>query len=104
MPRPNQNANDEECVMANADIPVQASSFKRRLPVPSAFERWATANQFDIAPAVLPAPDRVYADRNTQAVYEAWMAGGAHVVGMLMEATFETEAFREKMRELAMFI
>jgi len=42
---------------------------------PSPFEQWAQDNGYNIAPAVLPAPNRTYADRDTQAVFDAWNAG-----------------------------
>lgn len=57
--------------------------------VPSAFEKWATSRGYCIAPAVLPSADRVYADRRTQEVYEAWCDGSAHgsrnVLGGMVE-------------------
>jgi hypothetical protein len=66
--------------VAHADISIQKHSFKS---VPHsdllAFESWAKACGYDIAPAVSHTPVRLYADRNTQAAYEAWSAGIAHV-------------------------
>ena|ERR1035441_2787463 len=38
------------------------------------FEQWATSRQYDTARAVLPAANRIYADRQTQDVYDAWSA------------------------------
>jgi hypothetical protein len=69
-------------------------------PAPSPFERWAVDRQYDIAPAVLPTPHRVYADRQTQAAYEAWTAGAASVARMFTDSTLETEALRERIRRL----
>lgn len=42
---------------------------------PSAFEAWANVRGYSLAPAVVPAADRVYADRHTQQVFDAWCAG-----------------------------
>jgi hypothetical protein len=42
---------------------------------PTAFEQFASKRGHDITPAVLPAPDRVYADRQTQELFETWNAG-----------------------------
>jgi len=47
---------------------------------PSPFEVWAEREGYNIAPAVLPAPNRTYADRDTQAVFEAWNAGKKHAL------------------------
>jgi hypothetical protein len=41
------------------------------------FEQWAASRGYDIAPAVLPAENRLYADRQTQAAFDAWNAGAA---------------------------
>jgi hypothetical protein len=68
---------------------------------PSAFELWAAENQYNIASAVFPVADCVYADRHTQAAFDAWNAGAASGSRMLTESTLETEAFREKIRQLA---
>jgi hypothetical protein len=64
--------------------------------VPSPFEAWAVAHGYNIAPAVVPAPDRRYADRDTQAAFDAWDAGCRYVAMILTESTLETEALREK--------
>ena len=40
---------------------------------PSQFEIWAPTHGYDTAPAVLPAANRVYADRDTQAAFDASM-------------------------------
>ena len=40
----------------------------------SPFEQWAQDNGYNTAPAVLPAANRTYADRDTQAVFDAWNA------------------------------
>jgi hypothetical protein len=55
----------------------------------------------DLTPAVLPAPDRVHADRSTQAAYDAWLDGARYVARLLRDSTFEKESFREKIRRLA---
>lgn len=68
---------------------------------PSAFELWASANGYDTAPAVLPVADRIYADQQTQAAFDAWKAGAAATARMLTESTLDTEALREKIQELA---
>jgi hypothetical protein len=65
------------------------------------FERWAIEHQYDITSAVLPTENRVYADRQTQAAYDAWKAGAASVARMNTESTLETPALRGKIRELA---
>ena len=54
---------------------------------PSPFEILASANGYDIAPTVLPAAERVYADRNPQAAFDVWQAGAAHVARMMTEST-----------------
>jgi hypothetical protein len=43
-----------------------------------AFEQFASSRGYSIAPAVLPSANRVYADSQTQEVYEAWCDGVAH--------------------------
>jgi hypothetical protein len=68
---------------------------------PSAFELWAYANGYDTAPAVFPAADRIYADRQTQAAFDAWKAGSANTAQMLTESTLETEPLRERIKGLA---
>lgn len=68
---------------------------------PTPFEQWASSRGYDVAPAVVPAADRTYADSRTQEVYEAWRSGGGTVARMLAESTIETEALREKIRGLA---
>lgn len=67
---------------------------------PSAFELWAKSEGYDTAPAVLPAADRIYADHQTQAAYDAWNAGSANTARMFTESTLETEALREKILAL----
>jgi site-specific recombinase len=57
---------------------------------PTIFEQFASERGHDIAPAVLPAPDRVYADRQTQELFETWNAGAATLARTLMESTFES--------------
>ena len=62
----------------------------RRIPpaiTPSDFTHWAPARGYCLAPAVLPTPDRVYADLQTQAAFEAWTAGAASVAPRLTEST-----------------
>jgi hypothetical protein len=66
---------------------------------PNPFEQFASDNQYDITPAVVPAENRVYADRQTQAAYEAWLDGARYVARMHFDSTFNTEAFRDKIRE-----
>ncbi len=68
---------------------------------PSPFELFAADRQYDLAPAVVPAPDRVYADRQTQAAYEMWQHGAATVARMVAESTLDTPALREKILALA---
>jgi hypothetical protein len=68
---------------------------------PSAFEVWAAREGYDIARAMSPSPNRMYADRQTQAASDAWNAGAKSLARMLTESTLETEALREKIRELA---
>ena len=43
----------------------------------------------------------IYADRETQLVFDAFNAGARSVARMLTESTLETQAFREKLLELA---
>ena len=68
---------------------------------PSPFEQWAAREGCNIAPAAVPAPDRRYADRDTQAVLDAWDAGCRYVTMIMMEFTLEAETLREKMQALA---
>jgi hypothetical protein len=70
-------------------------------PAPSPFELWAKREGYDIAPAVLPAENRTYADPDTQKLYEAWNGGQRSLARMLTESTLETEALRERIRDLA---
>ena len=88
--------------MVDADIPAAGHLFKRSISlVPSAFEQWASSRNYDIAPAVLHAADRVYADRSTQEAFDAWNAGAQSIARVFTDSTFETEAFRERIRKLA---
>lgn len=59
---------------------------------PTRFEQFASERGHDTAPAVLPGPDRVYADRQTQELFETWNAGAATLAKTLMESTFESPA------------
>jgi hypothetical protein len=68
---------------------------------PTAFELFAADRQLDTAPAVFPDSTRIYADMRTQTAFEFWNAGAASLARMLMESALETEALREKIRELA---
>jgi len=52
----------------------------------SPFDQWAIEHQYDIAPAVLPTEIRAYADRQTQAAFDAWNAGTAHVARIITES------------------
>jgi hypothetical protein len=65
------------------------------------FDVWAKREGYDIAPAVSPIPARTYADRDTQAAFDMWNAGAAHVARMVTESTLETEALREKLLAFA---
>jgi hypothetical protein len=70
--RPNPNANGKECVMAAPDIPAGDRLIKNKQHfIGISVQAWATAHGYDVGPAVLPADGRVYADRQTQAVFEA---------------------------------
>ncbi len=51
------------------------------------FAQFAIDRQYNVAPAVLPAPDRIYADRHTQEAFEIWNAGAASVARILTELT-----------------
>jgi hypothetical protein len=68
---------------------------------PSSFEVWAAREGYDTAPAVVRAADRIYADRQTQTVFDAWKAGAAHVARMVTESDWETEGLRNKLKALA---
>jgi hypothetical protein len=50
---------------------------------------------------VVPTDIRTYADRDTQAAYEAYKAGAAETARMVTESTLETEALREKLLAIA---
>jgi hypothetical protein len=69
---------------------------------PSPFEVLATREGYSIAPAVLPAANRTYADRDTQAAFDAWVAGAHSIARMLTESTLETEALRERIQAIAL--
>jgi hypothetical protein len=60
-----------------------------------------SANGYDIFPAVVPTANRTYADRQTQAAFDAWNAGVQSLARMLTESTLETQALREHIRKLA---
>ncbi len=87
--------------MAEADIPARDRSSKSLRLMSSRFEVWAQANGYNTAPAVSSSDLRTYADRDTQAAYEAWNAGAAHVARMVTESDWETEALRKKLLALA---
>lgn len=69
--------------------------------IPSPFDEWASAHGYDIAPAVSSTNIRKYADRDTQAVFDAWSAGTQSVAKMLTESTLETPALIDRIRGLA---
>ena len=87
--------------MAEADIPAPQFSGKRIAQIPSPFEIWAAAKQYDIPPPCHPVPARAYADSRTQEVFEAWNASAAHFAQMLTESTIETPTLVKKVREMA---
>ena len=68
---------------------------------PSPFEVWAAREGYNITPAVVPTDIRTYADRDTQAAYEAYKAGAADTARMATESTLETEALRERLLAIA---
>jgi hypothetical protein len=87
--------------MAEADIPARNRSSKNFRIISSPFEVWASANGYDIVLAVAQSDLRTYADRDTQAAYEAWSAGVAYVVRIVTESDWETEVLRDKLKALA---
>jgi hypothetical protein len=68
---------------------------------PSPFELWAAREGYATAPAVASTPDRKYADRQTQAAFDAWDAGCRYVAMIVTESTLETEALCDKLKALA---
>jgi hypothetical protein len=68
---------------------------------PSPFELWAKREGYDTAPAMLPAANRTYADRDTQAVFDAYNRGAGDTARMMTESTLETPALRERIKTLA---
>jgi hypothetical protein len=68
---------------------------------PFPVELFAADRGYEIAPAVSPIPERIYADRGTQDVFDALNASAASIAMMLTESTLETEALREKLLALA---
>jgi len=72
-------------------------------PAPTPFEVWAKREGYDTAPAVSPIPTRTYADRDTQAVFNAYNRGARDTARMVTESTLETEALREKLLAFAVF-
>jgi hypothetical protein len=89
--------------VAKPDIRVEDPSSKSSVLtlVTSPFTRWAEAYGYNITPAVAQSDLRTYADRDTQAAYEAWNAGAANVARMVTESTLETEVLREKLLAIA---
>jgi len=67
---------------------------------PTAFDEWASTRGYNLAPAVLPAPERIYADRQTQEAFDAWSAAVARVARMFANSTIETDAFISRPRGL----
>jgi hypothetical protein len=67
---------------------------------PLPFDEWASAHGYDITPAVSPTNIRKYADRDTQAVFDARSAGTQRVAKMLTESTLETPALIDRIRRL----
>jgi hypothetical protein len=67
----------------------------------TAFDEWASSRGYDLAPAVLPAPDRMYADRQTQEAFDVWNAAVARVARVFGNSTIETDAFISRLRGLA---
>ena len=67
----------------------------------SPFEVWAAREGYNTAPAVASSDLRTYADRDTQAAYEAWQAGAAQVARMVTKSTLETESLKEKLLAIA---
>ena len=86
--------------MAEADIAVEEPSGKTPHP-DKLFGQWAADHQYDTAPAVSPSETRIYADRRTQEAYDAYRAGQRSVARMITEATLETEALRERIKQFA---
>ncbi len=70
-------------------------------PASCPFEQWAQDNGYNTAPAVLPAANRAYADRDTQAAFDAWNGCGRYLARMITESTLETAALREKLLAFA---
>jgi hypothetical protein len=68
---------------------------------PFPFQVWAVREGYDIASALLPAANRTYADRQTQAAFDAFNAGAMSVAVMVTESTIETEALRERIKWFA---
>jgi hypothetical protein len=68
--------------------------------ISSPFDEWAPRHGYDIAPAVSPTDIRKYADRDTQAAFDAWNAGAVSVARIVTESTLETDALRERINSL----
>ena len=68
---------------------------------PTAFDEWASTRGYNLAPAVLPAPDRIYADRQTQEAFDAWSAAVARGARVFANSTIGTDAFISRLRGLA---
>jgi hypothetical protein len=69
--------------------------------IPSPFEEEPAARGYNITPAVAPTEIRRYADRDTQAAFDMWKAGAAHVACMVTESTLGTDALRERINSFA---
>lgn len=88
--------------MADSDIPSHEPSIKQPVSLaPTPFDVWASSCGYDITPAVSPIPTRIYAERRTQEVYDAYIAGCRDTARMVVESTLETPALREKLLALA---
>ena len=73
--------------VAQNDIPVHDPSSKAVKIALYSFEVWATHEGYNTGPAVFPSELRTYADRDTQAAFEAWNAGAAQIARMVLGAT-----------------
>ena len=88
--------------MIEVDIPAHGSTFKKSLPKlrATAFEQFAV-DRSTTSLAVHPSGIRVFADSRTQEILEAYRAGAASAARMFTESNLDTEALREKIRDLA---
>ena len=87
--------------IAAHDISLYEGAIKNHLAlIPTAFEQWASTQQYDLARVVNPDTKRLYADLRTQDAYDAWIAGAAHIAKGIIGGIIEDEVLTNLMYQL----